>query len=246
MLLNKHSLDIPTRFAGDNDASYMLNGVHVTPDHIVATNGHMLCVLEHQKDLKDSEFPACGQSEPVEVGPMQPFQPCTVDKDQWAKIGKALPKKTRHSLPILSRALLDEVKSSVNGSVSVRVTDLENPQEFILKKMEGNYPRYAQVIPQGEPEYSIALNPRYLERIGKAFADFLGASKHGSNPVVMRMHGPLAPVDFKAKNTDTGQELQIILMPVRAEGAKGMNKSMVVEQWAKNVNREHADFWEQF
>lgn len=177
---------------------------------------------------------------------MQPFQPCTVDKDQWAKIGKALPKPKKSSLPILSHALLDEAKSGVNGSVSVRVADLDNQREFLLKKMEGNYPRYEQVIPQGEPEYSIAVNPRYLERIGKAFADFLGASKHGSNPVVMRMHGPLAQVDFRAKNIDTGQELQVILMPIKAEGVKGMNKSMAVKQWAKNINREHADFWEQF
>jgi len=35
-------------------------------------------------------------------------------------------------------------------------------------------------------------------------------------------------------------------MPVRAEGSKGLNKGMAGEQWAKHVNREHADFWEQF
>lgn len=239
MLLNKHSFDIPARFAGTKDARYMLNGVMVTPDHTVGTDVHMLCKLAHQSEHKADDFPACGQS----TGEPEEIRPFVVDAEAWAKVAKQIPKPRRHnSMPILSHALLDTIAANKNGSVPLYVTDLENPQTISLKKMDGTYPDYERVIPKGEPEYTICVNPAYLEKIGKAYKDL------GARTVDIALHGRLRPVVFKRSdklNTDE-QDMTVVLIPVSSPCATGQNTQAVLRQYAESVEREHEGFWEQF
>lgn len=239
MLLNKHSFDIPARFASTKDARYILTGVQVTPDHTVGTNGHMLCMLAHQSEHKAADFPACGQSQELE-----PIKPFVVDAEAWSKVAKQIPKPHRpyRSMPVLLHALLDTTKANQNGSVPLHVTDLENPQTISLKKMEGNYPPYEQVFPKEDPEYTICVDPAYLEKIGKAYKDL------GARTVDIALHGRLRPVVFKRSdklNTDE-QDMTVVLMPVSSPGATGQNTQAVLRQYAESVEREHEGFWEQF
>jgi len=237
MLLNKHSFDIPARFAGQNDVRYMFTGVQVTSSHVVATNGHMLCLLAHQTDYSADDFPACGQS----TGEPEAIKPCVVDAESWSKVAKQIPKNKRGSMPVLGHALLDTSAANKNESVPLYVTDLENPQTISLKKMDGTYPDYEQVIPKEEPEYTICVNPAYLEKIGRAYKDL------GEQSVDIALHGRLKPLVFtRAGTANDKQEMTVVLMPINSPGATGQNTQAVLRQYAESVEREHEGFWEQF
>lgn len=239
MLLNKHSFDIPARFAGQKDARYMLKGVQVTPSHVVATDGHMICLLAHQTEHKADDFPACGQS----TGESEEIRPFVVDAEAWAKVAKQIPKPRRHnSLPILTHALVDTIAANKNESVPLHVTDLENPQTFSLKKMDGTFSDYERFIPKEEPEYIICVASAYLEKIGKAYKDL------GAQVVDIALHGQLRPIVFSrsGRRLGDGQDMTVVLMPVSSESATGQNTQAVLRQRAELVEQEHEGFWEQF
>jgi hypothetical protein len=226
MLLNKLSLTIPAQFTGDNDARYMLNGVHITDKEIIATNGHYMCRLSHQAGLAAPDFPVVGQS-----AEMEPFKAATVSAKDFAAIAKQIKKSQR--LPVLQHALLDTTAANANGSVPVYVTDLENPQVIKLEKFDGNYPNTESVMPTDEPAYGIAFDPAYLEVIGKAFKQF------GARSVQMNCFAKTtAPALFTATNRDTKQDLTVLLMPT----ANKENGIMSVRSWAENIANEHADY----
>jgi len=232
MLLNKHSLEIPARFTEQDGLRPMLAGVHLTPEHAVATDGHTLVILAHPEG-NPAEYPACGQS-----AELVPLDPCTVPGDALARVAKSVPKKKK-TLAIINNALVDTSATNTNGHVTVYTTDLESPQKAELKKLEGRYPSYHNVIPKTPPVFSIGVNPAYLEKIGRAYRDL------GAVGVTVELRDRFKPVMFSGENAD-GQAMKTLLMPMEMEGAVGLNRSYVLRQWAENVNREHTDFWEQF
>lgn len=236
MLLNKHSLTIPARFVGNDAARPAIQNVQITNTETVATDGHRLAVLTHPNEPVN-EFPDVGVNDPT----IPLTVPVLVDADEAIRIGKAIP-TYRSTLPILAHALLDAGRANEDGTVPFVVTDLGTKQTFEPKKADGQYPDWHQLMPTGAPRAVVGFNPRYLEQIGKAFADFLGVRVNDRNPVgkivELRTYGPSNAAQFSAMNKDTGQTLRIVCMPMWIKtgrvGVKSVNRTHLAE-WAETV-----------
>jgi hypothetical protein len=233
MLINKQSLEFASKFVGNNDVRYALSGVLIERDTLVATDGHMLAVVNHGTDCSSADYPAVpNYAYPDAVdyyaNGVEPIQPTLVHVDGVKQITKAMPKlvgRAKYNFPVLNNVLIDVERSNLNGSLYAHVTDLENPQALTIKKMDGRFPDYKGIMPQDAPCYSVSVNPAYLKQIGEAY------TKLGDIKMVTMEFWPdaLRPIRITGKRDE--HEATVLLMPIKGEG-KGLTS---VKAWAETV-----------
>jgi hypothetical protein len=238
MLINKSSLEFASKFVGKDDTRHALRGVRIERDRLVATDGHMLAIVNHGAEHKPSDYPAVpGYSYPDAVdyyanGP-EPLNPTLVHADSIKVACKAIPAmkgRIKH-FPVLDNLLIDTERTNLNGTVHAYATDLENPQALTLKKMDEQFPQYEQVLLKDEPCYSVAVNPAYLKQIGEAY------DKLGARSVTMEFWpNRLQPIRFTGTADYNRYKATVLLMPIKADNAKGLHTT--VKRWAETVCRD--------
>jgi DNA polymerase III sliding clamp (beta) subunit (PCNA family) len=146
MLIDRAML--ATRFiASDDPTRHNLTGVYLTPEHAVATDGHMLARVK------------ATSLEGTQVDP-EPLKPCIVSAEDCAKLDKALPKRGTVEDTTL---LLDVKEANANGHVPMVV----GSSSFKPAKVDGEFPDYAQVYPSTPVAFRVTFNAAYLAELAK-------------------------------------------------------------------------------
>lgn len=217
MLLNKKSVETVAIFAGENDARYILNGIHIETDGtMAATDGYIMGILGPDTTVDEKDFPVVkGQPEVKR----EKLKPVTLDLDGIRRAVKDLPKRT--TLPVLQYARLDNAQTNAekeDGFAPFAVTDLENSQIHNVRKVNGKFPNYEQVLPQGEPVFRVCLGADLLERLARA-ANKLGDGPTGNIIELEFFDHPkgLSAVQARVKDADTKQVLRVVVMPVKGQ-----------------------------
>jgi hypothetical protein len=202
-MLNKHNLNV-VQFAGKEESRCTMTGILVTPEATVATNGHYLMWCgKDDRDAKD--YPAI----PGFNGASEQFKPFILRREATVAIAKVTPSKER--IPILNHVAVSE------DGTQMAVTDLENPQVFPVRPLEGRFPQWEVVMPKWEDaKFRISLDASYLAAIAKAFAGFVGDHKH--HKVTLSFYaGKDSGIDqnyVRFDGTQDGQGMTAVLAPM--------------------------------
>ena len=165
-MLSRTQLNVAT-LASQKGGRYTLSGILVTPEETVETDGHQLVRVGATAIDPESFPPVPGCT------PTKDFQPFLLPKDAALAIAKALPKKT--TIPVLDYAAVG-AESDADGFAVLSVTDLENPQVFRPRKMEGQFPDWHRCMPKKEDakvevQFNAALLVRVLSFITRSSED---------------------------------------------------------------------------
>ena len=211
-MLNKHNLSIH-QFVSKDSGRYTLQGILVTPKETVATNGHVMAIVT-TPGTKEENFPTIPG---VELSAK--FEPFILPVAAAKTIERAIPKN--QTLPILEHVVIDGKATDalpedggVNNSAVLAVNDLENPQVFHPRKLEGKFPDWqAQVPERKKAKFTIALDASLLAKLASYAAKFTDSR---SNEVHIRFYADDKAIRLDARRDD-GQEFTGVLMPLRIE-----------------------------
>ncbi len=206
MLFNRSAF-VVRHAASRDETRYHINGVRFEADGtLVATDGHRLYRVETPAEMLDpADFPDCGDVTPTEDA----LEAFTLPLAAANAIVKAIPKNG--TLPALRHARLDVAATNANGRARLVTTDLETVAPLEARKLEGDFPNYRQVMPEGEPVATVAFNAKYLADAAKAVVEFTGNPRAA---LKLELFGELSPARITATNAD-GQTFTAIVMPMR-------------------------------
>ena len=203
MLLSKQALAV-SAVASKDSFRIGITGIRVESDgSTIATDGHRLVKFTPANVPESSDFPGVEGLNVAAAGELEPF---TLPVDACKAISRTLPRKA--TIPILAFAGVDVEQTNANGHAVIVTTDLENPQVFRPQKIEGNFPRYENVIPEGTPTVKIAFNPRYMAELCKLLATTAGKD----NAVTLSLYADDKPMRLDATGDD-GSAIAV-LMPM--------------------------------
>lgn len=199
-----HALSVAT----DADSGrYALGGILLERDadgkpHAVASDGRQLVAVSWDE-------PADGF--PNETAHQPGFQ--TILSPESIKAA-ANAVKVRPSLlsskPFLNYLMLDE--QSANGTVSLTAMNFENTATQVVRSIEGRFPRWRDCFPRREGCTTIRLDPKLLASICEVYCKL--ARTDDNVGVDLEFKDSESCVVFKAKNKDTGLDVQAVLMPL--------------------------------
>ena len=211
-MINKHNLAVAA-FASKEASRYTPNGILVTPDATVATDGFVLGWVSTPK-IPVVNFPQVDGVKPEAM--TDDFAPFILGLEAVKLVERALPKKT--TIPALRCAAIaredrvDVATGEITGERNaIVVTDLENPQVFRPAPVAGQFPNYAQVIPNAVPKFVITVNAELLARIATAFAKFGDPRSHAMR---ISFVDEMSAIRFDAAGGDD-QGMTALLMPMR-------------------------------
>ncbi|MCI0529766.1 MAG: hypothetical protein L0Y56_20175 [Nitrospira sp.] len=207
MLLNKRNLEI-VKIAGMDEARYPMNSLYIDVEakKTVVTDGHRLVTVSLPGGVRDEDFPKVNG---MTASPLA--KNCLLSTEAVEKVIKSLPKKP--SLHILSYVAIDGVKTDADETLAhLCVTDLEVPQVFAIRKKEGAFPDYKRLIPTEQPAVSISVNARYLAEILQLAQGY----DQRNYMVELEISSPEQSLVIKARDRDTGQVFEALLMPLRS------------------------------
>jgi hypothetical protein len=84
-------------------------------------------------------------------------------------------------------------------------------QQLAARQGEGRFPEVGRVIPDRLPLFSVRVSIKLFQRILKLFQGFCA---EGAEAVALHYHGKNAPLGFTARNAETGQTLDALLVPL--------------------------------
>lgn len=207
-MLNKHNLNV-AEFATKEESRYTLSAIQVTPEATIATDGHRLVHVTTPKE-DPANFPQVNG-----VHPTREFTPFLLHRDHALKILKTLPSKS--VFPILKYAVIGTESEDNGRAVIATVGDLDNPQVFQPRKLDGKFPDWTLILPKKENAVmAIAVNGRYLATLAKAAAEFTEDTRN--EQITLYLYGPNKQFLIEALNSDTGQVWTGIIMPQKGDG----------------------------
>ena len=204
MLYNKRHLCV--RHAASTDPNRVnLNGVHFEPDgKVIGTDGHILAIVEaaqiaprHADDTALKAF--------------------TLPLDAAIRLERAIPKgRETRSRPILGNAQLDVEHTNENGVVRFRTTTLGSVQVHDARKVDGEFPRWGQVIPdESSLREPVGFDADLLARACKIAKEFAKAAGMRKPWVKVRLNSdPRCAAKLTVESPD-GDTLTMIVMPSR-------------------------------
>lgn len=199
MLLHRDAIRTVVAATLDGATRPALNGVRVTHEEMVATDGHIL-IRVPRTALRHEDFPA------AKAGATEPFDsPVTIPAKPLLEAAKATPK--RANIPVLACVAVE-----ANGHpemVSLRATDLDREHVAVVRDL-GIYPDWRKVIPTGEPVFRIGLTVSVLQKLLKAF------QAAGVEHVRVEFRSPVGAVVLAGQSTELG-EVSGLIMPARVE-----------------------------
>ena len=150
--------------------------------------------------LDPMEFPVIEGMSPVDGDSLAPF---ILARDSCEQIRKAIPKKTH--MPILGTVALDVTQTNANGCAVMAVTDLENPQVFRPKKIDGNFPDWKAIVPEAGKGVKIGFTLEVLEKMLSTLKAL------DVRCFSMEITDGLSPVRVEAKTRDQDNVLAVIM-----------------------------------
>lgn len=210
MLIPKQVFKV-SKLAARETSRCAIHGVHVKrlPDGkcvAVALDGRRLIKATWDDECLRPEFPCVGLGS---VDPVADFS-AIVSTKQWNEAEKAIPRRGK---PILLNCLLDE--TTANGRIQMGSTDLENPRTLGGDSLEGNFPKYQDVIPDyivGDNAVEIGVNPLFLAEICKVVGE-VATSEDSKGIRLVVPTNPNNPLVVEGRNGE-GIEATAVLMPV--------------------------------
>jgi DNA polymerase III sliding clamp (beta) subunit (PCNA family) len=209
-ILLGHQHDI-TAFCTSDESRYVLTGVHFNAKEmrLEATDGRMVIFLPVLLD-KEEEFPSVA----LKRKGYAPTKSCIIP-------AKAIPEAMERISPRSSLLILKKVRLEVEHNdgeyaqrVTLTATNLDQEYMTSSKVIEGHYPNINQVLPQGDPQWKIALSPTLLKKLAD-YAYQHCNDKHQS--IYMEGWSSIDPVRIKMTVGDEQQEAICVLMPLRLE-----------------------------
>jgi hypothetical protein len=213
-MINCNNLEI-ARLASKDASRFTLNGIQVTPERTVVTDGHMLVTVANPTFDLDSV--------PVIEGltPTREFKPFILQTDDALALAKAIPGKS--PIPIIKNAFIGaESTAEQSGSTVMHIgtTDLETKQVRQCRTLNGNYPDVDRVIPKkSNAEFVIGLDLALLNRLCGTLAKIVGKVGKARQPLTIRFYGPDAPMRIDAVTGDE-QAIVAVLCPCRSDEAR--------------------------
>lgn len=201
VLIDRAALDL-IKFASEDETRYEIAGLHVTPAHVEATNGHVAARLAHQ-GIPVEDFPVVAG----DVGEAIPEKGVVVNRGAVERIGKAITK--RGSIPVLQLVKV----GAVDGGACLVATDLETPTVMTIKDT-AQFPIIDNVIPkEGSRPIKVAFQAKYL----KAIAEWAIKHSRTSSVLFELSAGDAAANDAAGLKVrlDDGRTLQVVLMPMK-------------------------------
>jgi len=193
MLYNKHNLAV-AKIASKSGNREELASVFFSKDKTAATDSFRLLEVSVNKSVKAEEFP---QVEGVSA--MRGCNPFLVSAKQVAELK---PKGAKH-LPITEFVA---VKHLDDKRVEFLTTDLESLQVKQARRVDGKFPDYEQVFPQGEPQAEVVLNGEMLAELLKVMAGL-------HEQVRVKFYGKNKPLVFECGTSE--QKARGLMMPIR-------------------------------
>jgi hypothetical protein len=188
-------------FVSKDESRPLLCGVHITPEHVEATDSYRAVRITHAPGTTVNDYPVLSGNQRA-LGDVD----ATIDARSFGDALKALSKRT--TLPILQRVVVVE---DAERYLTLGSTDLDRTNRTEARKIEGRFPPLGDLFNDSEPVLSIKFNAGFLADIANAAKKF----SDSPTPVVeLRAWGPLKPAEFSARTPD-GQTFRAILMPVR-------------------------------
>jgi hypothetical protein len=224
MLLRKEALDVVSH-ASTEDPRYSLQGILIEPDgSAVATDGHRLAKFTPAAVPPGEDFP---KVEGLDAAALDELKAFILPVDAAKAIRKAVP-KVKH-VEVLGYIGLDVPQTNANGCAVLAVTDLSSPQVFRPAKIEGNFPRYQNIIPTDEPDFTVTLNAKYLQ---DACALAQKVSGPGRTPAAVKLQF-YKPAEIKPRGTHgTIEEIAkpVVLLSKSGNGAL----TVVIMPWGQS------------
>jgi len=184
----------------------MLCGVYVTPEGTYETDGHqavMVTAVEQQQALLFDEESG------VEIADF--FTPFILDRESALKVAKAIPKKTEN---VEATYAVVDATTENNERAMISVNDIYRQEVLRARKIEGNYPDIAKVIPDADTaKFTLRMNPVLLLGVLKSLQKFCAG--HECRSVEVRLFGAGKPIRIDADGLT--QKMTAIVMPMRAD-----------------------------
>jgi len=210
-IINKWNTGIH-RFVSKTRSRYNLNGILVTKNETVSTDGHVL--ISVTMPPQENELPAMPEGFKADNGSGKGF---VMPIDSVKAVEKNIPNvKLKTSL---NNAVIDTsgIDKDGSGTAKFQTNDLAQAQVVNVRAVEGKFPDYSKVVPAAdEAVYTIEFNGKLLG----ALLDYMGKfASDESNTVRLSLYGKgedeLA-MRIDSKNTITEQEAVGVVMPLKA------------------------------
>lgn len=180
---------------------YVLNGVLFEETkkglRAVATDGRIMAVVEKESD-ESKDFPTI----PALQSATNTAKGGIVPTEALKKAKKGLSKKNR--VPVLNTIAL---KLNKNES-TLATTNLTDSSIVPTRMIEGQYPRWEQVIPKEKPVFEISVSSGYLRELADIVDQF---TETKNSSVHLQFTSPLKPIKVEAFKDDA--HLTVVVMP---------------------------------
>jgi hypothetical protein len=236
MLLNKQNLAIVS-LAPTDGGRFSLEGVRITPEETLVTNGHLL-IRVTTPNIESMQFPQIHGLTSTDS-----FEPFTLPRAAALAIEKAIPGKS--TIPVLCHAVIGKETDDSDNAV-IGVTDMDMPQLFSPRKLIGDFPDLDKVTPPKEGcIYKVVFNVKYMIALLKQVEKFHasdGGGRRFDPGVALRLYGEKIALRLDTENDD-GQKLTAVLMPMNsgdATIADARNDIQVLEAKVDQLRKQWA------
>ena len=201
---NRHNFAIHN-FCEQGGTKQELNGIFVTPEHTISTDGFTIIKVDTPKDYDLDDFPII----PNKPKPLESFKSFILPKTSATRILSIF--KESANLPILDNAVLISNKKE---TAEIGTTDLENFSSITSQKVIGEFPKYKELFVEKGKHIEITVNPKLLKKIVDFYISFLGTPEKG-----IKIKIPVKadePIRFYGERKN-GQKAKNLLMTIKEE-----------------------------
>lgn len=203
-MFNKFNLTIKDFTAKESSSRPEIAGVFIKPNESVATDSFSLIKVS-TPNVKASDYPKI----PDKPEPLTNFPAFILPKEKVGEIEKLC--KKNPSMPILENVVLLKRKREL---VEIGSTDLQSASSVVSQVIQGEYPRYNDLMVERGKYVEILVDPEKLKKMAGFFQKFVDSFQSGLK-VKVPVDG-VSPIRFYAKRKDN-QEATGLIMPIKSE-----------------------------
>ncbi len=210
MLVDKANL--VTGCAARERSRFAFNGVQFGKDGTTTTNGKVLLHVPYP-ELKNEEQERFPNLDGMNASALPP-ESFIVPSDDCKAVAKSIPKAVR----LLNRnPMLRHAAAEFNGVAKFGTTDGTAKAVLESKPVDGAFPKWESVMPKGDVQAVVALNPALLRDLLEDLIAVMDARGVESNAVVLEFRGKDNPVVLKPASKLCAGVVGLI-MPVVLKG----------------------------
>jgi DNA polymerase III sliding clamp (beta) subunit (PCNA family) len=195
MLYNKNNLAV-AKIAAKDDIRPEISGVFFTKDKTAATDGYKLIEVSVDKSYTSQDFPIVNHKKILHNCP-----PFIIPAEEVKKI--KLP--ANKSLPVVENLAIGGVYPE---QVELITTNLESGESRLVKRIQGRFPDYEKIFPQGKPRAEISINGKFLEELLSILSNL-----DTTHAVKIKFYDNEKPLVLEASNEN--QKARALLMPLK-------------------------------